>query len=147
MVLSDVRGVGKDSPLAEIGTIVTFARPGRASPRTSLQISCCFMVLDSEIVLSVDTRVIQPIPPGDVGYTLRPLDSSCLEHQAHSSWCWMDPTVSSFLRLLCHHSSGELLAGLARAWGGQGLCSFRATLSDPGKGHTTSTVSPQILLV
>lgn len=65
MVLSDVRGVQKDNPSAEIGTIVAFTRLCRASPRTSLQISCCFMLLDHEIVLSVDTGVIQPVAPGD----------------------------------------------------------------------------------
>lgn len=46
VVLRAVRGAGKDNPLAEI---VAFTRLWRAFPRTSLQMSCCFLFPDCEV--------------------------------------------------------------------------------------------------
>lgn len=84
-----------------------------------------------------------------LGYIQSPLDSSCLGRQTPWSQCRADKTISSFLQLLCHHSSRELLARSAWAWGSQCLLLFPSQPIRPwaGNGTTAGRVSPPKFLV
>jgi len=135
MVLGDVRGVRKDSPLTEISTIVTFTRLCRASPRTSLQISSCFMLLVCEIVLSVDTGVIQPSSStrwekmwGYMLWLAAAWDNRLV--LPCSSWCQADKTTSSFVELLHRRGWRGCRQGQSGPRAASISCSIRAHLAD-----------------
>lgn len=131
-MLRAVRGAGKDNPLAEI---VAFTRLWRAFPRTSLQMSCCFLFPDCEVGffwLKVG-RFSSRRWEKRLGHIQSPLDSSCSGHQS------LTPVSGRYNNLT--FPADPLPPELERAAGVS--CSFRANLADPGK-HQEDLVSPDI---
>lgn len=129
VVLRAVRGAGKDNPLAEI---VAFTRLWRAFPRTSLQMSCCFLFPDCEV--GFYGRKWGNSAPGDGRKdwgTSKALWAAAALDTSPSSRCQVDKITSPFLQILCYQS-----------WRGQPVSPAPSEPTWQSQGSTTRILPP-----